>query len=76
MNTQKTMTKRIGEKVTKAYDTFEIQGFRLGLRPEHTPPIVVAALRDGMLKMAGREADGAITNWLGADDVRRHRSRQ
>ena len=58
-----------GEKVTKAYDTFEIQGFRLGLRPEHTPPIVVAALRDGMLKMAGREADGAITNWLGADDV-------
>ena len=44
-------------------------GFRLGIRPEQTPPIVVAALRDGMLKMAGREADGAITNWLGADDV-------
>jgi probable F420-dependent oxidoreductase len=58
-----------GEKVTKAYDTFEIQGFRLGLRPEQTPPIVVAALRAGMLKMAGREADGAITNWLGPDDV-------
>ena len=58
-----------GEKVTKRYDTFEIQGFRLGLRPEHTPPIVVAALRAGMLRMAGREADGAITNWLGPDDV-------
>lgn len=58
-----------GEKVTEQYDTFEIQGFRLGLRPEQTPPIVVAALREGMLKMAGREADGAITNWLGADDV-------
>ena len=58
-----------GEKVTRAYDTFEIQGFRLGLRPEQPPPIVVAALREGMLKMAGREADGAITNWLGADDV-------
>ena len=58
-----------GEKVTKQYDTFEIQGFRLGLRPEQTPPVVVAALREGMLKMAGREADGAITNWLGADDV-------
>lgn len=58
-----------GEKVTEVYDTFEIDGFRLGLRPEHTPPIVVAALREGMLKMAGREADGAITNWLGADDV-------
>ena len=58
-----------GEKVTKQYDTFEIQGFRLGIRPEQMPPIVVAALREGMLKMAGREADGAITNWLGPDDV-------
>ena len=58
-----------GEKVTKQYDTFEIQGFRLGIRPEQTPPVVVAALREGMLKMAGREADGAITNWLGPDDV-------
>ena len=58
-----------GEKVSKQYDTFEIQGFRLGLRPEHTPPVVVAALREGMLRMAGREADGAITNWLGPDDV-------
>jgi probable F420-dependent oxidoreductase len=60
-----------GEKVTKAYDTFEIQGFRLGLVPDQPPPIVVAALREGMLRMAGREADGAITNWLGADDVPR-----
>ena len=58
-----------GEKVTKRYDTFEIQGFRLGVRPEEPPKIVVAALRDGMLRMAGREADGAITNWLAPDDV-------
>jgi probable F420-dependent oxidoreductase len=58
-----------GEKVSRAYDTFEIDGFRLGIRPEQAPPIVVAALRAGMLKMAGREADGAITNWLGPDDV-------
>jgi probable F420-dependent oxidoreductase len=58
-----------GEKVTQRYDTFEIDGFRLGIRPEQPPAIVVAALRDGMLRMAGREADGAITNWLAADDV-------
>lgn len=58
-----------GEKVTKTYDTFEIQGFRLGVRPEQTPPILVAALREGMLRLAAREADGAIINWLGADDV-------
>ena len=58
-----------GEKVTKRYDTFEIQGFRLGIRPEEPPKIVVAALRAGMLRMAGRESDGAITNWLAPDDV-------
>ena len=34
------------------------------------PPILVAALREGMLKLAGREGDGAIINWLSADDVK------
>ena len=58
-----------GEKVSKAYDTFEVQGFRLGVRPEQPPPILVAALREGMLKLAAREGDGAIINWLSADDV-------
>jgi probable F420-dependent oxidoreductase len=60
-----------GEKVAKRYDSFEIQGFRLGVRPEQPPPILVAALREGMLRLAGREADGAIINWLSPDDVRR-----
>jgi alkanesulfonate monooxygenase SsuD/methylene tetrahydromethanopterin reductase-like flavin-dependent oxidoreductase (luciferase family) len=32
-------------------------------------PILVAALREGMLRLAGREGDGAIINWLSADDV-------
>ena len=32
-------------------------------------PILVAALREGMLNLAGREGDGAIVNWLSADDV-------
>lgn len=58
-----------GEKVTATYDTFEIKGFRLGIRPEQQPPILVAALREGMLRLAGREADGVIINWLSADDV-------
>lgn len=59
-----------GEKVSKAYDTFEVQGFRLGVRPEQTPPILVAALREGMLRLAGREGDGVIINWLSGTDVR------
>ncbi len=58
-----------GEKVSKTYDTFAVDGFRLGVRPEHDPPILIAALREGMLKLAAREADGAIINWLGPDDV-------
>jgi len=59
-----------GEKVTEEYSTFSVKGFRLGIRPAQEPPILVAALREGMLKMAGREGDGAIINWLSADDVR------
>lgn len=58
-----------GEKVTRTYDTFEVNNFRLGVRPEQTPPILVAALREGMLRLAGREADGVIINWLSAEDV-------
>ncbi len=58
-----------GEKVVKTYDTFEVNGFRLGVRPEIKPPILVAALREGMLRLAGREGDGAIINWLSPTDV-------
>lgn len=60
-----------GEKIAKTYDTFTVNGFRLGVRPEHTPPILVAALREGMLKLAAREGDGAIINWLSPTDVSR-----
>jgi probable F420-dependent oxidoreductase len=60
-----------GEKIAKQYDTFQVQGFTLGVRPEVKPPILVAALREGMLRLAAREGDGAIINWLSADDVTR-----
>jgi len=59
------------EKVVQQYDTFKVDGFRLGVRPEQQPPILVAALREGMLKLAAREADGAIINWLSANDVKK-----
>ena len=58
-----------GEKVDATYDTFKVKGFKLGRKPPEVPPILVAALRPGMLRMAGREADGAIINWLSAEDV-------
>ncbi|ACU38941.1 Luciferase-like monooxygenase [Actinosynnema mirum DSM 43827] len=62
-----------GEKVTREYPTFSVSGFRLEKAPEHHVPIVLAALRPGMLRLAAREADGAITNWLAAEDVPRVR---
>ena len=58
-----------GEKVTEEFGTFNVKGFRLARIPEQLPPIYLAALRPGMLHLAGKEADGAILNWLGAEDV-------
>lgn len=60
-----------GAKVDCEYDTFAVRGFRLERPPEVVPPILVAALRPGMLRLAGREADGTVINWLSAEDVRR-----
>ncbi len=60
-----------GEKVDMQTETFTVKGFRLGRVPEVQPQLLIAALRPGMLKLAGAESDGAIINWLSADDVRR-----
>ncbi|GAB2776667.1 LLM class F420-dependent oxidoreductase [Amycolatopsis magusensis] len=58
-----------GEKVTEKYPTFSVSKFRLERIPDPAPPIMLAALRPGMLKLAAKEADGAITNWLAPTDV-------
>lgn len=59
-----------GEKVNQSYPTFAVKRFKLE-RPPATPPrIMLAALRPGMLRLAAKEADGAITNWLSPADVR------
>lgn len=61
-----------GEKVDERYASFAVQGFRLQMAPlAKRPPILLAALREGMLRLAGREGDGAILNWLSAEDVKR-----
>jgi probable F420-dependent oxidoreductase len=58
-----------GEKVTAEYETFSVTGFRLDVAVPEMPPILVGALRPGMLRLAGREGDGAITNWCTPADV-------
>jgi probable F420-dependent oxidoreductase len=59
-----------GERVDGTFDTFTIKRFKLEQAPASPPPILLAALRPQMLRLAGREADGAILNWLSAGDVR------
>ncbi len=58
-----------GDKVTETYETFAVSKFRLERPPTPPPQVVLAALRPGMLRLAAREADGAITNWLAPSDV-------
>ncbi|MGC4901183.1 LLM class F420-dependent oxidoreductase [Micromonospora echinospora] len=58
-----------GETVDGAFDTFAVRRFTLERPPSVPPPVVLAALRPGMLRLAGAEADGVILNWLAAEDV-------
>lgn len=58
-----------GGRVDLESETVTVRGFRPGLIPDPAPTIVVAALREGMLRLAGREGDGAILNWLGSGNV-------
>ena len=59
-----------GERVSMSTPSFEVDGFRLGLMPQRRPRVLVAALREKMLRLAGTHSDGAILNWLSAEDVR------
>lgn len=57
-----------GERVDKAYSTFTVRGFRLRNVAAVQPKLLVGALRPQMLEL-GATVDGAITNWLSAEDV-------
>ncbi|MFJ8582084.1 LLM class F420-dependent oxidoreductase [Micromonospora sp. NPDC093277] len=58
-----------GETIDHAYDTFTVRRFTLERPPAVPPPVLLAALRPGMLRLAAAEADGVILNWLSAADV-------
>lgn len=60
-----------GERVDEQFDTFAVRGFRVDRAPDVPPPILVAALRPGMLRLGVTEADGVISNCLAASDVPR-----
>jgi probable F420-dependent oxidoreductase len=58
-----------GERVDGQFETFAVSRFKLEQPPSAPPPIVLAALRPQMLRLAAQEADGAILNWLASYDV-------
>jgi probable F420-dependent oxidoreductase len=58
-----------GERVDGTFDSFTIHRFKLEQAPQPAPKLALAALRPQMLRLAGREADAAILNWLAATDV-------
>jgi probable F420-dependent oxidoreductase len=60
-----------GERIDAAYETFAVRGFALERAPAEPPPLLIAALRERMLALAGAEADGVCLSLLSADDARR-----
>jgi probable F420-dependent oxidoreductase len=60
-----------GDLVDEKYPTFTVRRFRLERPPPSPPPVLVAALRPAMLRLAAAEADGVILNWLAATDLPR-----
>jgi probable F420-dependent oxidoreductase len=54
-----------GERVDFDGDFYRIKGFRLGVRLEgRAPKIVIGALNERMLRLAGEIADGVLLNYL------------
>ena len=59
-----------GTAVTFAGDYYQVRRFRLGVElGDRQPKIVLGALGEGMLRLAGAEADGVLLNYLPASHV-------
>ena len=59
-----------GERVSVETDRIRLRNFRLSRPPAQPVPLYIAALREGMLRLAGRLGDGVVINWLSPEDVR------
>jgi alkanesulfonate monooxygenase SsuD/methylene tetrahydromethanopterin reductase-like flavin-dependent oxidoreductase (luciferase family) len=59
-----------GDAVTFKGDFYEVRRFRLGVRlGERRPKVVIGALNERMLRLAGEVADGVLLNYLPASHV-------
>ncbi len=69
-----------GAPISKDYECFSVKGFKLKRKVE-APPILIGALRPGMIELSSRVGDGVILNWILPEDLprilphaRKHRS--
>lgn len=69
-----------GARISKDYECFSVKGFKLKRKVE-APPILLGALRPGMIELSSRVGDGVILNWILPEDLprilphaRKHRS--
>ena len=59
-----------GDTVTFCGDYYQVRKFRLGVElGDRRPKIILGALGEGMLSLAGAEADGVLLNYLPASHV-------
>jgi probable F420-dependent oxidoreductase len=59
-----------GGKITFAGNFYQVRGFRLGVElGDRRPKIILGALGEGMLRLAGEKADGVLLNYLPASHV-------
>jgi probable F420-dependent oxidoreductase len=59
-----------GGKVNFAGEHYQVRGFRLGVQlGDRRPKIILGALGEEMLRLAGAEADGVLLNYLPASHV-------
>jgi len=58
-----------GGRVDRNDERFPIHGFRLQMPPAGPVPIVLGAINEGMLALAGQEADGVFLTWCMPSEV-------
>jgi probable F420-dependent oxidoreductase len=61
----------VGARIDREYECFRVRGFHLRREVPKLPPILLGALRPGMLELASRVGDGVILNWITPDDMPR-----
>jgi probable F420-dependent oxidoreductase len=58
-----------GEMISEEWESFSLRYYKQRILPAETPPILVAGLREGMIRLGARDADGVILNMCAPEDV-------